>query len=146
MWYQSYSLVLEGHLCYWRVIRGPVDVIYVFQILDIHEGDYQVTKCWTHPELKLRSSMDKIIELWKLKMEDLSVNQEQWIIVETRSIKTSTSKEDSKKLDKKSQSTIWRCLVDWVLLNVSGEDTTKKLWDKLGNLYHLKSIVNKLFL
>ena len=56
--------------------------------------------------------MDKIIELWKLKMEDLSVNQEQWIIVETRSIKTSTSKEDSKKLDKKSQSTIWRCLVD----------------------------------
>ena len=27
-----------------------------------------------------------------------------------------------------------------------GEDTAKKLWDKLGNLYQSKSIVNTLFL
>jgi hypothetical protein len=33
-----------------------------------------------------------------------------------------------------------------VLLNVSGESTTKELWDKLGNLYQSKSLVNKLFL
>jgi hypothetical protein len=33
-----------------------------------------------------------------------------------------------------------------VLLNVSGEDSTKKLWDKLGSLYQSKSLVNKLFL
>jgi hypothetical protein len=31
-------------------------------------------------------------------------------------------------------------------LNVSGEDSTKKLWDKLGSLYQSKSLVNKLFL
>jgi hypothetical protein len=30
-------------------------------------------------------------------------------------------------------------------LNVSGEDSTKKLWDKLGSLYQSKYLVNKLF-
>jgi hypothetical protein len=33
-----------------------------------------------------------------------------------------------------------------VLLNVSREYTAKELWDKLGNLYQSKSLVNKLFL
>ena len=33
-----------------------------------------------------------------------------------------------------------------VLLNVSGEATTKALWDELGTLYQSKSLVNKLFL
>ncbi len=31
-------------------------------------------------------------------------------------------------------------------MNVSGEATTKALWDKLGTLYQSKSLVNKLFL
>jgi len=38
------------------------------------------------------------------------------------------------------------CLSYLVRLNVSGEDSTKKLWDKLGRLYQSKSLVNKLFL
>jgi hypothetical protein len=33
-----------------------------------------------------------------------------------------------------------------VLLNVSGEDSVKKLWEKLGSLYQSKYLVNKLFL
>jgi hypothetical protein len=33
-----------------------------------------------------------------------------------------------------------------MLLNVSGKSTAKELWDKLGNLYQSKSLVNKLFL
>ena len=33
-----------------------------------------------------------------------------------------------------------------MLLNVSGESTTTELWEKLGNLYLSKSLVNKLFL
>jgi len=37
-------------------------------------------------------------------------------------------------------------LVYSVLLNVSGEDSAKKLWDKLGSLYQSKSLKNKLFL
>jgi hypothetical protein len=37
------------------------------------------------------------------------------------------------------------CLSDSVLLNVSRKSTTKELWNKLGNLYQSKSLVNKLF-
>ena len=38
------------------------------------------------------------------------------------------------------------CISDLVLLNLSGEATTKNLWEKLGTLYQSKSLVNKLFL
>jgi hypothetical protein len=113
----------------------------------------------------------KNFELWKLKMEDLLVDKEQWIVVDpgtqpTGTLSTSTqatgtqptstqttstpptgmSKEDWEKLDRRERSTIRLCLADSVLLNVSGESTTKELWDKLGNLYQSKSLVNKLFL
>jgi hypothetical protein len=56
------------------------------------------------------------------------------------------STKDWMKLDRKEKSTIWLCLSDSVLLNVSREATTKALWDKLGALYQSKSLVNKLFL
>jgi hypothetical protein len=56
------------------------------------------------------------------------------------------SKEEWDKLKRRERSLIQLCLVDSILLNVSGEDTTKKLWDKLGSLYQTKSLVNKLFL
>jgi hypothetical protein len=59
---------------------------------------------------------------------------------------TSISTEDQTKLERKARSTIYNCLSDLVLLNVSGEITTKTLWDKLGNLYQSKSLVNELFL
>jgi hypothetical protein len=113
----------------------------------------------------------KNFELWKLKMEDLLVDKEQWIIVDpgtqptgtpststqatgtqptstqtTSTPATGMSKEDWDKLDRRARSTIQLCLADSVLLNVSGESTAKELWDKLGNLYQSKSLVNKLFL
>jgi hypothetical protein len=50
------------------------------------------------------------------------------------------------KLDRRARSMIRLCLADLVLLNVSGENSTKKLWDKLESLYQWKSLVNKLFL
>ena len=56
------------------------------------------------------------------------------------------SLENWEKLDRKARSTIRLCFSDLVLLNVSGEDSPKKLWEKLGNLYQSKSPVNKLFL
>ena len=59
---------------------------------------------------------------------------------------TGVSTEDWEKLDRKARSTIRLCLSDSVLLNVSGEHSAKKLWEKLGNLYQSKSLVNKLFL
>jgi hypothetical protein len=108
----------------------------------------------------------KKFELWKIKMEDLLVEKEQWIAVDpdtqptgtqptgTRSTSTQPtstpptgmSKEDWEKLDRRARSTIRLCLADSVLLNVSGESTAKELWEKLGNLYQSKSLVNKLFL
>ena len=45
------------------------------------------------------------------------------------------SNEDWKKLDRKARSIIHLYLEDSILLNVSKEDTAKKLWNKLGNLY-----------
>jgi hypothetical protein len=59
---------------------------------------------------------------------------------------TGMSKEDWEKLDRRARSTIRLCLTDSVLLNVSGESTAKELWNKLGNLYQSKFLVNKLFL
>ena len=55
------------------------------------------------------------------------------------------SSEDWEKLDRKARSTIHLYLLDSVLLNVFGEDSVRKLWENLGNLYQLKSVVNKFF-
>ena len=87
-----------------------------------------------------------IFKLWKLKMEDLLVDKDHWIAVESSTKQTTMSDEDWKKLDQKAKSTIWLCISDSVLLNLFWEATTKTLWDKLGNLYQSKSLVNKLFL
>jgi hypothetical protein len=56
------------------------------------------------------------------------------------------SREEWEKLEIRAMIMIQLCLADSVLLNVLGEDSTKKLWDKLGSLYQSKCLVNKLFL
>jgi hypothetical protein len=121
--------------------------------------------------IKIEKFNAKKFELWKLKMEDLLIDKEPWIVVDpgtqptgtpststqatgtqpTSTKTTSTpvtgmSKEDWDKLDRRARSTIRLCLADSLLLNVSRESTTKELWDKLGNLYQSKSLVKKLFL
>ena len=67
-------------------------------------------------------------ELWKLKMEDLLVDQEQWIVVDSSTKPAATSQDDWDKLERRVRSTIRLCLSDFVLLNVSGEDSVVKLW------------------
>ena len=57
-------------------------------------------------------------ELWKLKMEDLLVDKEQWVAVDLGTKPTTMSKEDWDKLDRKARTTIFLCLLDLVLLNV----------------------------
>ena len=79
-------------------------------------------------------------------MEDLLVDKEQWVAVDPGTKPTGVSTKDWEKLDRKARSMIHLCLLDSVLLNVSGEHFAKKLWEKLGNLYQYKSLVNKLFL
>ena len=48
----------------------------------------------------------KIFELWKLNMEDLLVDRDQWIAVNPGSAPTRTYANDWKKLDQKAKSTI----------------------------------------
>jgi hypothetical protein len=60
----------------------------------------------------------KSFELWNLKMEDLLVDRDQWIVVDPGTAPTGTSTDDWKKLDQKAKSTIRLCLSDSVLLNV----------------------------
>ena len=85
-------------------------------------------------------------ELWKLKMEDLLVDKDQWIMVDPGTKPTGVSDEEWKKLDQKAKRTIRLCVSDSLLLNVSWKAIVKALWDKLGTLYQSKSLVNKLFL
>jgi hypothetical protein len=100
----------------------------------------------SNSKMEIKKFNGQSFELWKLKMEDLLVDKDQWIAVDPGTAPTRTSVDDWKKLDRKEKSTIRLCLLDSILLNVSEEATTKDLWDKLGKLYQSKSLVNKLFL
>ena len=79
-------------------------------------------------------------------MEDLLLDKEQWVVVDPSAKPTTMLKEDWDKLDRKARSTIRLYLSYSILLKVSGEYSSKKLWEKLGNMYQSKSLVNKLFL
>lgn len=89
--------------------------------------------------------MDNFFELWKLNMEDLMVDKDQWITIDLGTKPTTMLTEDWAKLDSKEKITIQLCISDLVLLNVLGEAMMKALWDTLGCLYESKSPVNKLF-
>ena len=66
-------------------------------------------------------------ELWKLKMEDLLVDNDQWIMADLGAKPMRMSDKEWKKLDRKEKSTIRLCVLDSILLNVSREATTKAL-------------------
>eukprot|EP00253_Pinus_taeda_P002681 PITA_02681 len=97
-------------------------------------------------KIEIEKFNGQIFDLWKLNMEDPLVDKYQWITVDPDTKPIGVTDEEWKKLDQKAKSTIRLCVSDSVLLNVSGEATVKDLWDKLGNLYQSKSLVNKLFL
>jgi hypothetical protein len=178
MWYQSIIFGFRGTPLLLRVWLG-LDRSSLSWVCDkpgfsgrFCSGDSsKVRGMVSSSRIEIEKFNGKNFELWKLKMEDLLVDKEQWIVVDpgtqptgtpststqatgtqpTSTQTTSTpvtgmSKEDWDKLDRRARSTIRLCLVDSVLLNVSGESTAKELWDKLGNLYQSKSLVNKLFL
>jgi hypothetical protein len=86
-------------------------------------------------KMEIEKFNGKRFELWKLKMEDILVDRDQWIAVDPGIAPTRTFVDDWKNMDRKAKRTIWLCLSDLVLLNVSEETTTKDLWEKLGKLY-----------
>jgi hypothetical protein len=61
-------------------------------------------------KMEIEKFNGKIFELWKLKMEDLLVERDQWITVDLGIAPTGTSADDWKKFDRKAKSTIRLCL------------------------------------
>ena len=57
-------------------------------------------------KIEIEKFNGKSFELWKLKMEDLWVDRDQWITVDPGTARTRTSTDDWKKLDLKAKSTI----------------------------------------
>jgi hypothetical protein len=57
-------------------------------------------------KMEIEKFNGKHFELWKLKMEYLLVDRDQWIAVDPGTAPTRTSIDDWKKLDRKAKSTI----------------------------------------
>ena len=70
-------------------------------------------------KMEIEKFNGKRFELWKLKMEDLLVDRDQWIMIDPGTAPTGTSADDWKKTDRKAKRTIRLCLSNSVLLNVS---------------------------
>jgi hypothetical protein len=60
----------------------------------------------SNSKMEIEKFNGKIFELWKLKMEDLLVERDQWIVVDPGTTPTGTSVDDWKKMDRKAKSTI----------------------------------------
>ena len=99
------------------------------------KGDYFAERMASSYRVEIKKFNGQNFELWKLKMEYLLVDKEQWATVDLGTKPTTMSLEDWEKLDRKVRRTIFLCLSDSVLLNVSIESSVKRLWEKLGNLY-----------
>ena len=57
-------------------------------------------------KMEMEKFNGKSFELWKLMMEDLLVDRDQWIMVDPCTSPTGTSTDDWKNLDRKEKSTI----------------------------------------
>lgn len=85
--------------------------------------------------------------LWKLKVKDLLVQQglHKALDGETKKPATMTTT-DQEDLDARALSTIQLCLADEVLFNIVEETTASGLWEKLENLYMIKSLTNRIYM
>lgn len=86
-------------------------------------------------------------EMRKLKMEDLLIDQNMSddidVNVSRPSNPTLVGQYDV--MDHKTKGLIRLCLTDSVPINVHEENTTKKLWTKLGEMYQAKNLLNHIF-
>jgi hypothetical protein len=60
----------------------------------------------SNSKMEIEKFNGKSFELWKINMEDLLVNKDQWNVVDLGTAPTGTSSDDWKILDRKSKSTI----------------------------------------
>ena len=88
-------------------------------------GDPFAKRMTSSSRVEIEKFNGQNFELWKLKMEYLLVDKEQWATMDPSTKLTGTLSEDWEKLDRKARSMICLCLLESVLLNVSGEDFAK---------------------
>jgi len=86
-------------------------------------------------KIKIKKFNVKIFELWKTNMEDLLVENGQWVNVDLGTTPTSMLTKDWMKLDRKEMSTIQLSISYSVLLNVSRENIS----NDPGRSPHLKN-------
>ena len=86
-------------------------------------------------------------ELWKLKMQEILVQQglQKSLEGKTKKLASMTNK-DWEDLDARALSTICLCLEDEVVFNIVGEETRAGLWNKPKSLYMKNSLMNRIFL
>jgi hypothetical protein len=60
----------------------------------------------SNSKMEIEKFNGKRFELWKLKMEDLLVDRDQWIVVDPGTAPTGTSADDWEKMDWKAKRTI----------------------------------------
>ena len=86
-------------------------------------------------------------EIWKIKMQDLLVQQGVAKALLGKSKKPHSLTEDEwEELDERALSAIRLCLADDVLFNIVSEKTAAGLWIKLEKLYMTKSLKNRILL
>ena len=60
----------------------------------------------SNSKMEIEKFNGKIFELWKLKMEDLLVDKDQWIMVDPGTATKGPSTDDWKNMNRKAKSTI----------------------------------------
>ena len=97
------------------------------------------------------SDMEKLnganFALWKSQMEDILILKDQYLPIEGVAKKPSSmTVEHWSKLDRKAIATVRQYLAKNVYFYVAGEKTTKRLWNKLHDLYEKNTTSNNVFL
>ena len=64
----------------------------------------------SNSKMEIKKFNEKSFELWKLKMEDILVDRDQWIVIDLGTAPTGTSANDWKNMDWKEKSTMRLCL------------------------------------
>lgn len=98
-------------------------------------------------ESKIEKFSGQSFGLWKVQMESLLIKQDLSLTLEGKAKKPAgMADEDWEKLEKKVRATIFLSLSNNVLFNVTGDATTKEVWDRLLAMYEMASIANKVFI
>jgi hypothetical protein len=88
----------------------------------------------SNSKMEIEKFNGKSFELWKLKMEDLLVDRDQWIAVDPGTTPAGTSADDWKKTDRKAKSTIRLCLSRFSIIECVRGSYSQRFMGKVGEV------------